>query len=199
MAIQIENLKRPITMVQYAPRKRRKTVDSRLRRVEARSRWNRPEMKMRNVNHTASVAATTGIENTDITNIARGDGISERNGNAIRVWRVVVTGESYSSLDNHIIQAVADATPAETNFTTTIGAQLYPSTRSSLSSWKHFVPKTTTHRVYASVKFPRGMIVKYSSSTGTSVTKNRIWLTTINRDATARNVDCTVYVFYTDA
>lgn len=193
-------------MVQYLGTKRSAgpisagQVAKRLRKVEALARSNRPEMQTKTITVSGSLA-TNSLVNGLLTNIAQGNGVDERRGDEIKVWRVEIRGLSDVHLDHYLVQLHTTSEPTVAVMNSTPGAFFLDSeSNSRFTEWKHyrnFSASGTDDGMRIVQKF-NGMRVKYNGSTATSAISNQLCYTVLNRTASTRNVTVTARVWFTD-
>lgn len=188
-----------------APRVLFPSTPAKVRRLERQIKAARPEMQSKTVTFSAAVparsGATSGITQADLTNINHGDGISERSGNRIRVWRIEIRGIMSPDLDGHIIQKHGTTALDGDKFNAQIGGFLTDAVQNTeFTQWKHFTTYQTNSgeniRFRAVQKF-RGLQVKYVNTTGAPV-DNGLLVAFTNYNTTSKNVNCTMRIWYTN-
>lgn len=175
-------------------------LNKRLRRMETQIRRNRPEMKNKIFSSSANVAAGA-LTNQTLTNIDQGDDIDERIGNNIRIWRIEVRGNLAVGLDQLVVQQHTTTSPTYASFTTTQGAMIIASNTNSLfTEWHHYNTRVSSGEQFRYfVKFPKGMVVHFNGTAGTSGCRNEVALTTVNNTAGTLGLSYNARVWYTDA
>jgi len=158
----------------------------RIRRLESQVRRNRPEMHHYTTSNAPTVPANN-VSTQHLTNISQGDGINQRSGNRIRVWRIEVSGiADTATLTHQIISSAGNDVPAISDFTV-LGPPLMNDAplASKFNVWMRITPAvcvTDSGQYYfkKTIKFPKGIIVYFDGSAGSNVVKNRLNFTTIN-------------------
>ena len=91
----------------------------RIRRIERRQRRyrQRPELKHRDFTLTGSAQADASVAVSEFTAIAQGDGVADREGASIRVFRVEMHGHcDDSGVDLYIVSPKHNTQPAYSDF-----------------------------------------------------------------------------------
>lgn len=194
-------------MVKYAGSKRMAgpisagQVAKRLRKVETMARNNRPEMQTKTITVQGALGAGA-VVNGLLTNIAQGNGIAERKGNEIRVWRVEIRGLVDDIIDNYLIQLHTTSEPTAAIFNTVNGAFILDSESGvRFSEWKHYRNFSTTGAndpIRIVQKF-NGMRVHYNGTTATSGIRNQLCFTALNTGTVSKNINVCCRLWYTDA
>ena len=175
-------------------------IAKRLKRVEAMAKANRPEMQFKTFGYSGSLNGTTTLyAGVDICDISQGDGINQRQGNKIKVWRVEVRGWTSTSNDLYILQNHGTAAVSATSFGPYAGAFIDDDKTSKTTEWRHIKPNGAVGNVAfkASQKF-RGMTIRYDGS-GPNPVDNGLYLAILNRSGAAASTIASVKVWYTDA
>lgn len=181
-------------------------LSKRVKRVESSLKKSRPAMRTATFSIDATVPAksgtTKGFTQATITNITQGDGINQRTGNRIRVWRVEVRGWSNGWLDGYILQNHGQQTLDESFFNDYSGAFLSDNFSNYLfTEWKHWCPFSQDINEIGRFKVVQkfnGMTVKYGGSSSTP-TDNALHVCFLNTNtASARSVQCTIRIWFTD-
>lgn len=185
----------------------------RVKRVERRAAFNKPEMK----SVTLSLNAMTGTSGTLLADnsvtllqpcrIAQGTGINDRIGDKIRVWRIEVRGVSDPGLDQFLIQNHTATDPGISSFSSQIGCYLLDSeSNKRFTEWLHYRNYYSSGAVSGDVapmrfvqKFRNGIIIKYNGAASTSVVDNAVNYAVVNRTGGNRAINCTLRMWYTDA
>ena len=189
------------------------SLTKRVKRVERRAAFNKPEMK----SITVSLNAMTGTGGTLLADnavtllqpcrITQGTGVAERIGDKIRVWRIEVRGVADAGLDQFLIQNHTASDPGISSFTSQIGCYLLDSENNKrFTEWLHYRNYYSAGAVSGDVspmkfvqKFRNGIIVKYNGAASTSVVDNAINYVCVNRTGGNRAINCTLRMWYTDA
>lgn len=178
-------------------------VAKRVKRLEAKVKNQRPEMKML-VTTINITAATADINSVNLTNMLQGDGVSNRSGTKIKVWRLEIRGLSPYDTDNFLIQYHGNATPAivKTDFTGTTGSFIQPDlAHTRFTEWLHNPTKVDgngNNRWKMIQKFPSGITVKYNGNTAIPV-DNGLAFVLLNASDASKSCLATCCVWYTDA
>lgn len=189
------------------------SLAKRVKRVERRAAFNKPEMKTvtLSLNAFTSTGGTTLADNTvtllQPCRIAQGTGINDRIGDKIRVWRIEVRGLSDNGLDHYIIQNHTSSNPGITSFTSQIGSYLLDSENNKrFTEWIHYRnyytgsgATTTTPSLKFHQKFRNGIIVKYNGAASTSIVDNEVSYVAVNRTGTNLSANLSLRMWYTDA
>lgn len=193
--------KRPNPFAEYAAPSSQ--MAKRLKRVERKVAARKPEMKHATFeSETANVPDNTAVS-LDLTNIAQGDAVNQREGNKIKIWRVEVRGQGSNRIDQYVIQAHNDKAPGTTTFTQYAGAFLLTAdTNTNFTEWKHYANTNQQVGDYNafkySVKFKYGIVARYEGSLGNDITDNRLFWIGLNRSGTAVPMAVSVRIWYTD-
>lgn len=179
----------------------------RLKRVERVAAKSRPEMQMKTFTINESIPALAssikGFYGLDITDIAQGDLVTQRQANKIRVWRVEFRGNITGHCDAYLIQNHGADVPSVGDFTagSARGGYLTESkTNQTHTEWKSFTQRASLDDHECRVKMVQrfnGMIVKYNG-TSTQAVQNGLNLIVLNSDASTRTFNGTVRIWYTD-
>jgi len=176
----------------------------RIRRLESQVRRNRPEMH----HYTTSTAPTmlaNNLNNFHLSNISQGDGINQRSGNRIRIWRIEMSGISDSNTTTHqLIQASGNDVPAISDFTV-LGPPLMNDgpLGTKFNVWMRITPAVAnvdSSQTFfkKTVKFPKGIIVHYDGGAGSNVVRNRMEFTSINTSGASVACYLSFRVWFTD-
>lgn len=184
----------------------------RVKRVERRAAFNKPEMKSitLTLNGFSSTGGSALAVNTvtllQPCRIAQGTGINDRIGDKIRVWRIEVRGLSDIGLDHFIMQCHTSSTPGISSFTSQIGTYLLDSENNKrFTEWKHYRNYYTSDIAADACplkfhqKFRNGIIVKYNGAASTSVVDNEVLYCAVNRAGSSQSVNLTLRMWFTDA
>jgi len=172
----------------------------RVRAVEAQTRMNRPEMK-----------CFTSAYDQDITNassgvmrpcyIAQGDGVDERTGNKIRVFRIDVRGTIHSNIEPFLIQCKTDNIPSySTDYAN--GYIVEDKNTTEFTEWLKFINMSVTGAdtpCRFSKRFKGGLVVKYNGTTGADYCDNHLVIWLVNPTGTTQSVNLNCRIWYTDA
>lgn len=188
-------LKRTVTMEPSdAP------VSKRLKRVERQVKAQRPEMKTYQITHSTGATAAS-VRTVPIADVPQGDGVYQRVGQKIKIWRVDIRGVADPLQDIHLIQAHTGATPAYAEYRGSNGAFLYYNVMNSkFTEWGHVnpVPHQTTSVPFRITRKFRGMEVTFDDSSSTAL-RNSLFLTFLNHTGSTLNHNCNVTVWFTDS
>lgn len=184
----------------------------RVKRVERRAAFNKPEMKSitLSLNALASTGGTPLAANTlqllQPCRIAEGTGINDRIGDKIRVWRIEVRGISDVHIDHYIMQNHTATDPGISSFTSRCGAYLLDSENNKrFTEWLHYRNYYTGDQSTEPVsikfhqKFKNGIIVKYNGSASTSLVDNGLNYVLLNRTGGTGDASVSLRMWYTDA
>lgn len=179
-------------------------VTKRVKRLEAKVKAQRPEMKtlVTTINLTAPAGSLATPVN--LTNMLQGDGVSNRAGVKIKVWRLEIRGLSPYDVDNYVIQYHGPSATAITaaDFTGTVGAFIQPDKLNTrFTEWLHNPSKVDgngNNRWKMIQKFPSGITVKYDGNTATAV-QNGLAFLLLNGSADPKSTLATACIWYTDA
>lgn len=174
----------------------------RIRRLEAKVRANRPEMRTFLTPFSITAASGAASITVGLTNITQGDNVNNRNGTRIKVWRVEVRGLGATAARLHLIQQHGSSTPVYASYTGDFLNSDVNNTR--FTEWATH-PSTSNPGNSLSIdgnfKFSRkfkGMVVKYDGSTATPV-ENGLLLQLVNNSGSSETYTGTVCVWFTDA
>lgn len=176
------------------------SLAKRVKRVERMARSNRPEMQTKSYILNTTLAAGA-ISNSVLTNISQGTGISERRGDEVRVWRVEIRGLSDDTIDHYLFQLHTTSEPTTAVIQSNPGGFLIDSeTNSRFTEWKHYrnYSGNGTLDPLRIVQNFKGMKVKYNGPTSTAGISNQVCYTALNNTGTARNVQVSIRIWYTD-
>lgn len=188
------------------------SLAKRVKRVERRAAFNKPEMKT--ITLSANLFTATGgtpvadntVTVTQPCRIAQGTGVNERVGDKIRVWRIEVRGIADNGLDHYIVQNHTSTTPGITSFTSQIGAYLLDSENNKrFTEWIHYrnyytgSGATSISPLKFHQKFRNGIIIKYNGSASTSVVDNEVSYVVVNRAGQNLQANVSLRMWYTDA
>lgn len=189
------------------------TLSKRLRRVERSVANNKPEM--RHNSYTLNSTITAGTINVGgITGVTQGDGVSQRQGNAIKIWRIEIRGLISPRLDCYIIQGHNTTAPVLTDFANTgggsptflTGAHLQDDdTNTNFTEWKHYTNYNSVSSNNNAVspariilKFKNGYRVKYSGNSSVPV-DNPLYFVVGNGTTNDLETFLQCRIWYTDA
>jgi hypothetical protein len=183
----------------YASNKRRKVDIQRLSRQVYR---NRPELKCNTATTTTNIAAG-GAWNVQPCRIDAGTGSDDRIGGKIRIWRIEVRGSADPIVDAYIILCKSTSLPANTNFTSQVGAYIVDEVNNNgfteLAHYTNPHGNEADQRIKFSYRFKGGLLTSFSSAASTSIVRNEITATFLNRSTAAANINLNVRIWYTDA
>lgn len=177
-------------------------VSKRVKRLEAKVKAQRPEMRTLIISINVSPTAGTLGTPINLTSLLQGDGVANRSGTRIKVWRVEIRGFSHAALDNYLIQLHGTTIPVLGTFSGGTGSFIASSENNTrFTEWLHHPTKVDDNvidRFKMTQKFPRGITVKYDGNTAAPV-DNGLYFCVLNRSGTTRTVDATCCIWFTDA
>lgn len=192
--------KRRMSTASYS-NKRSKTLSNDLLMIKRKLKVLEPEMKY--MVHGVQIAQlnNASLQQLNLTDlITQGTSKSQRVGDQIRIWKIVVSGNptGNTNLGDAMVYRLQSATPAAiTNFTNTVGALLDPSIGKSVWKLANQGNGASSCNIYHVKRFPSGLLVQYDAA----VTKrNPLYYLNINNSgANITNISYSIAVWYTDA
>lgn len=175
-------------------------VQKRLKRVERQVRSQRPEMKVYHVTSTTAVS-TGAVGLVQLSDITQGDGVGQRVGNRIKIWRVEIRGEIDAGASVLLLQCHTGATVSYGELDLSRGAGVSPQfLNSKYTEWAftNVTPHQTTYNPIRIIRKFRGMEVTYPDSTTTAL-RNRLTLVIQNVTGSSINKSLSARVWFTDA
>lgn len=184
-------MKRTVTVEAAAP------LAKRMRRVERIQRMRRPEMKHRDTTLVGSLVADGSIGLTELTAIAQGDGVADREGASIRVYRIEVRGiTSVAGTDFYFVSPKMNNAPTYGDFQSVPGGFI---NRDAFTLWyKKIIGLQGNFVIDGYFRFRFPMKVHYSGSASTAGQRNRIWAVVKNDTGGNINYEFALRIWYTD-
>jgi hypothetical protein len=175
------------------------TDHQRINRLERRVRLNTTELKaVPFLISAASAAGSTSI--FDLTSINQGDTESTRTGLRMTLMGVKIRLHcDVTGMEGYLTLSPSGQTIASTDFMGPRGGFINVTSDNDFKELRHFHNYGSTNQ-YTTLnrKFKKGVKVHWSSSTPTSVTKNRLQMTVRNTTATAGTFQLCVISYYRD-
>lgn len=192
--------KRRMSTASYS-NKRSKTINNDLLMIKRKLKVLEPEMKY--MVHGVQIAQlnNASLQQLCLTDlITQGTNKSQRVGDQIRVWKIVVSGNptGNTNLGDAMVYRLQSATPAAiTNFTNTVGALLDPSIGKPVWKLANQGNGASSCNIYHVKRFPSGLLVQYDA---TVTKRNPLYYLNINNSgANITNISYSIAVWYTDA
>lgn len=170
----------------------------RLRRIERQVYRNRPEMKHRDVTLTSAALADGSINLTELTAIAQGDGVADRDGAVIRVFRVEACGRvNTSGVDVYFVTPKMNNAPTYGDFQSVTGG--FCNADSFVTWYKHITDckQNSSSQFFYKFKYP--IKIHYAGSASTAGQRNRVWFVVKNDTGGAVAFEFALRIWYTDA
>lgn len=179
---------------------KRTTLAKRVAKVERLARANRPEMQTKTYTLAGTITGGTASV-TDLTALSQGDGVDNRSGDRIKLWRVEVRGTADSDLDLYIIKGNGSVAPTLANFTSANGAYILDS-----ENGNHYIERKHYRNLHAvgsedPVKFSvnfRGMVVKYNGAASTAGIQNKVYFVVVSRNTADSTASLSIRLWFTD-
>lgn len=173
------------------------SLTTRVRRVERIQRMNKPEMKHRDTTLTAAALADGNITLTELTAIAQGSGVADREGASIRIHRVEMRGlTDTSGTDLYLVSPKMNNAPTYGDFQGVTGGFI---NRDAFIMWWKQISDThggLATDAFKAFKYP--MKVHYSGAASTGGQRNRIWYVVKNDTGGPIAVEYALRIWYTD-
>lgn len=174
-------------------------VVKRLKTLEAKVRANTGEIKCKTFTFNGNVALTdTSV--IELTAIGNGDGISQRDGNKIRIEKIDVRGVFSSIIDVNLVRSYGATVPDHSSFITTVpGGNLIDGGDVALQILKYYQnynmysPSTPMHFVSN-----RKLVVGFEGTATTNCVRNRIHLCLTNSSTAGAPAALQIKVYYRD-
>ncbi|WP_219929644.1 hypothetical protein, partial [Achromobacter pulmonis] len=157
----------------------------------------KPEMKHRDITLSNSALADAAISLTELTAIAQGDGVADREGASIRVHRIEVCGSTNrDATDLYFVSPKMNNAPTYGDFLSVTGG--FVNRDAFILWWKQITSTTGGNSTDAAYSFRFPMKIHYSGSSSTSGQRNRIWFVVKNDTGGAISFEYALRIWYTD-
>lgn len=176
-------------------------LDYRIKKIERSVRNNAPELKSFQCQGTATCNANNFNFLGLTSQIVQGDDEFNRNGNAIKIKGIKITGSKNSSfLCSYLTLCPNGIAPTAAVFTTSQVPQVLISEGDDFKILKYIHNYSSTSQILNySRRFKRGLHTKYRALMGASESQNALYLCWYNPTATAYLMDYTVTIYFTDS
>ena len=169
----------------------------RLRRVETIQRIRTPEQKHRDITLTNAALADGNISLTELTAIAQGDGVADREGAEIRVSKIEFCGSTNTAgVDIYFISPKMNNAPAYGDFQSVTGG--YANADAFMTWHKTISDKNGGLSSNGYHKFRYPLKIHYSGSASTGGQRNRIWMVVKNDTGAAISHEYAARIWYSD-
>lgn len=174
----------------------------RIRRLEAKVRASRPEMRTFITPYSITAGAGAASISVGLLNITQGDNVNNRNGTRLKVWRIEIRGTGRAAARLHLLQQHGTATPVYASYSGDYLISDLNNTRftewATVPSYTNAGTPNSSEVSYNVSRKLKGMVVKYDGSSATPV-ENGLLLQLVNNSTSSETHTGTVCVWFTDA